>query len=602
MDARAETGAERERLRGLALASAELDAQGRLLGFNGALLELLAAPPSAGAPWTSLFAPEARVDATARWHERPGAQSWPALTTSGHPVRVSLGPPDEEGRVLLQLHSRQEAQALQQQLERSEQVVGLIDGLMGVGHWILYNGGQRLFWSEQTHRIHGTDPETYTPDLKDGISAYVPEDQARVQQAVAEALDSGRPFEFDAQIIRADGERRNVRAAGRPAPRSSMDLLGVFQDVTDLLSLQERLRVSEERFALAVSASLDGLWDWDPTSGSLWWSPRFMEIVGVSPDHFQPRFEEFEDRLHPDDRARTLDAVTAHLERRVPYDIEFRLRHEDGHYLWIRAKGRAVWNAAGQPTRMVGVVSDITVEKTQARLLEQRTEDLTAQNEALDRFAANAGHDLKSPLRKIATFVERGLERDPTEPKVRDDLERARNAARRLSRMVDDLLDYARLSTLKEATQVVRLEDTVREALEPLAPILADVSHELVLPALPAVLGHPALLEQLFRNLFDNALKYRHPERPLRLEVRTHPDAEGRVGIQVRDNGLGFSKADAERILLPFERASHVQSSGAGFGLPQCQRIAEVHGSRLEAHGEPDQGATFGFTLALTSV
>ncbi len=143
---------------------------------------------------------------------------------------------------------------------------------------------------------------------------------------------------------------------------SSMGVLVIATDVTESMLQQEALRVSKERYDLAVQGSSVGIWDWSPVDGSLYWSPRFMEIVGICDKTFTPHFKEFENRLHPEDHDRIIAAVQDHIDNRKPYDVQYRLLHENGSYIWVHASGQAIWDENDRPLRMAGSVRDISDE------------------------------------------------------------------------------------------------------------------------------------------------------------------------------------------------------------------------------------------------
>ncbi|MEW6247374.1 MAG: PAS domain S-box protein [Nitrospirota bacterium] len=138
----------------------------------------------------------------------------------------------------------------------------------------------------------------------------------------------------------------------------------IMHDISERKRAEETLRASEERYALAVRGTSDGLWDRDILTNTEYWSPRFRELVGYHESELRSTFESFVTLLHPDDVDRVTLALRAHLERRKPYDIEYRLRTKSGTYRWFRSRGQAVWNEAGWPVRMAGAITDITDRKS----------------------------------------------------------------------------------------------------------------------------------------------------------------------------------------------------------------------------------------------
>ncbi|MFZ4766587.1 MAG: PAS domain-containing protein, partial [Roseimicrobium sp.] len=134
------------------------------------------------------------------------------------------------------------------------------------------------------------------------------------------------------------------------------------------------LAESEERFAIAVSGSNDGIWDWNVVTGDVYYSPRFKELLGYEDDEFSNQFTEWEACLHPDDREPTLVAIRAHLHENVPYDVEYRLLCKTGAWRWFRAKGKALRNAQGVAYRMAGSITDISDRKEALRALAKSEE------------------------------------------------------------------------------------------------------------------------------------------------------------------------------------------------------------------------------------
>jgi PAS domain S-box-containing protein len=126
---------------------------------------------------------------------------------------------------------------------------------------------------------------------------------------------------------------------------------------------KDALRTSEERYLLALANSTDGLWDWDLISDTVFYSDRFREILGYSSGEFSGTIDSFRSRLHPEDAEVTWAAIERHLQERVLYKVEYRMRTKSGEYLWFLARGQAIWNTKGKAIRMSGWIQDITERK-----------------------------------------------------------------------------------------------------------------------------------------------------------------------------------------------------------------------------------------------
>jgi len=202
--------------------------------------------------------------------------------------------------------------------------------------------------------------------------------------------------------------RRNARELRRTEAELADRLLEVEGTNEKLLNTNKALDIanaglaeSELRYELAVQGSAVGIWDWDAETDQLFWSDRLKQIVGLTDQTFKPDFSSFAERLHPDDRASVIEQRRRHLEEGEDYDLECRLRREDGSYIWIQNRGQAVWDSQGKPKRMAGSADDITNRKLAEINLARYAKELERSNQELDDFAYIASHDLKEPLRAI---------------------------------------------------------------------------------------------------------------------------------------------------------------------------------------------------------
>jgi PAS domain S-box-containing protein len=185
------------------------------------------------------------------------------------------------------------------------------------------------------------------------------------------------------------GEGIYVSANARPLRGETGEIRGsvvVLRDVSERKRAEEELLRSRERFELAVRGSQDGLWDWDLRTGDVYYSPRWKSILGYEDHEIAHRIEEWEQRLHPEERERVIAANVAHAEGATPhYEYEYRLRHKDGSYRWILARGVALRDVQGKAYRMAGSHVD-TTERKQAQ--EERDRLLVREREARSQAEA----------------------------------------------------------------------------------------------------------------------------------------------------------------------------------------------------------------------
>jgi PAS domain S-box-containing protein len=175
---------------------------------------------------------------------------------------------------------------------------------------------------------------------------------------------------------------------------------------------EEELRRSQERFELAVRGSQDGLWDWDLRTGDVYYSPRWKSILGFEDQEIAHRIEEWEQLLHPDERERVLAANFAHAQGATPYyEYEYRLRHKDGSYRWILARGVALRDASGKAYRMAGSHVDITERKRSEEERERliiREREARTEAEAAVRILEQAREALRASeaqYHSLADFI-----------------------------------------------------------------------------------------------------------------------------------------------------------------------------------------------------
>lgn len=332
----------------------------------------------------------------------------------------------------------------------------------------------------------------------------------------------------------------------------------------------------------------------------------FLKTTGLKEDQIVGK--EVEEVVPAPARALVLEKYREAIRLRKTVEWE-----EVSEYLAGRKFGEVaitpIFEADGRCTRLIGVVHDITESKRAEeeirrlnadleRRVRERTVELEAANKELETFSYSVSHDLRAPLRAMDGFSRIALTQHLAElsPAARDALHVVREGSQQMGRLIDELLAFSRLSRQIFRKETVRPGDIVRECLETLRPDTEGRRVEIVTGDLPPCLADFGLLKLVWMNLLSNALKYTRGRDPARIEVGCRQDGE--AIYFVRDNGVGFNMAYADKLFGVFQRLHRAEDfEGTGVGLATAQRIVHRHGGRIWAEAELDRGATFHFTL-----
>ncbi|HEX3009487.1 MAG TPA: PAS domain S-box protein, partial [Bacteroidales bacterium] len=235
-----------------------------------------------------------------------------------------------------------------------------------------------------------TDFDLYPKEL---ATKYVLDDQR--------VMRTGETEEYEERHRKGEEEQtvRTIKVPFRDEEGNVVGVLAIFWDITESKRKEEALRISEERLALALDASQDGLWDWNLITNEAYYNPTYSRMLGYNPLELQPLRETWKNLLHPEDVSRSIRSITEAIVNSDAYDIEFRLRKKDGAWLWVRSRGKVVKrDSCGKATRMAGSHIDISERKASEDEREKLIAELEAKNEELERFTYTVSHDLKSPL------------------------------------------------------------------------------------------------------------------------------------------------------------------------------------------------------------
>src|SRR4051794_10423925 len=257
-----------------------------------------------------------------------------------------------------------EHEHLTQELGRHEAYLAEAQRLSHTGSFGWKPDTGEIIWSDETYRIFEYD-QAVTPTIGLVIQRVHPEDRAGVQSVVERASRGASDLADAYRLLLPDGRVKHVRALAHATQDESgnLEYVGAVTDVTEQRRAEESLRESESYLAEAQKISHTGSWAWRPTDGIRYWSDECYRVLGFDPRDGVPRFEEFFQRIHPDDRVWQWEVTEKAITEKVDVEVEYRIVHPGGCVRHVQSTGHPVLNASGDLIELVGTVIDITERK-----------------------------------------------------------------------------------------------------------------------------------------------------------------------------------------------------------------------------------------------
>lgn len=378
--------------------------------------------------------------------------------------------------------------------------------------------------------------------------------------------------------------------------------LVLSNDITDR-------KKAEERLDIALAAGQIGIWELDIEKNSSVRNLRLDQVFGY--DEPQPNWgiKEFMKHIYPEDLPKVRDSFQQAMSTRS-WAIETRIIRKDQSLRWISVTGKINGEMVkNTPLKILGTVIDITnYKKAEQEILElnadlekrviKRTHEFDSANKELEAFSYSVSHDLRAPLRAILGYAQiLTVEYKET---MNDEAKRLLNRvmfnAKKMSQLIDDLLEFLRLSKSSLQKSEVNLNKIVEDLVTDLGHT-SKYHHNVSIGELGTAVADDTTVRILFQNLLSNAIKYSSKKEHPRVEVGVTETARGTTYF-IKDNGAGFDMTYYDKLFGIFQRLHRQEEfEGTGVGLAIVQKIVAKHGGQIWAESEVGQGATFFFTL-----
>lgn len=460
--------------------------------------------------------------------------------------------------------------------------------------------------------LSGNNQSSYTPEVfkifefeqTTNLEAFLndvhPDDRLKLKGAMEKAFHDGW-YECEYRYNRNNKDKvvyskgRVIFDKGQPTK-----MVGTIADITEKANLIARLTENEELSKQAQALTNTGNWKWSIDSDTIEWSDEMYRIYGLEPQSEKITFQRFLTFIDDEDRNKRLAEISEAVRTGIASDYLMKINSADGRPKVLKGKGRVLKDKFGKSIGMLGTCQDITNEHHLTNELKKKNEELMRKNKDLESFNFIASHDLQEPLRKIQTYSNRILhEGNNAVPEhLMKYFTKISHASNRMQKIIEDFLIFYHSLNSSDENEAINLNDVVKDAAELLSEIISKKGIYLSVDELPKIKGRRLRLQEMFRHLLSNAIKFAKTDSEIQIKVsaKNHSGTDGKqyVMISISDNGIGFDQKYSDRIFELFQKLhSQDEYPGSGIGLSLCKKIAEDHSGWISVESQPNLGSTF---------
>ena len=508
----------------------------------------------------------------------------------------------------LKLHSADEG-ATRAQHERERVQFNLAERAARFGYWRAELSDGTAYWSPGMYRLLGIDPHDRPPDSAWLLDQLLPEDKATVEETIATAIKTRSPFSYRtrardpnvaAQIVDTQGEVA-IGEDGRVVA-----VIGVCYDVTSQVRAEESREKAQQMYRLMTEEASDIILMYDKEGGVLFASHALERVLERSVDEFE--YGKFLELVHPDDREEAAKVAILPAAGETNSAC-YRVRHAAGHYIWIEATTRSVYDAkTGRFESLVVVARDATLRKEKEIEAQAARERAEAANKAKSRFLANMSHELRTPLNAVIGFTDlmrQGMFGSLGNPRYEEYATLIYDSGQLLLDLISDMLDMAKIEAgkLELNFERVDLTGTIEDSVRMLSDRADAEGVELGVNMPTTQISLTAdrrAVKQVLLNLLTNAIKFTPRGGRIDVDIGVEND---RVTIAVRDTGIGIPAHELPRLGKPFEQVCGdpmLAKSGTGLGLALVRALVEKHGGQMRIESEEGVGTEVTVDFPLT--
>ena len=493
--------------------------------------------------------------------------------------------------------------------EREHAHFDLAERAARFGYWRVELAEGTAYWSPGMYRLLGIDPGEISPDSTWLLEQMLPEDRATVEKAISTAIKTRSPFSYRTRARDPNVASQIVDTQGEVAIGDDgrvITIVGVCYDVTAQVRAEEAREKAQQMYRLMTEEASDIILMYSGDGNVLFASHALERVLGRTVHEIE--YGRFVELVHPEDReqAAKIAIFPAPGETNA---ASYRVRHRAGHYVWIEATTRSVYDeTTGAFQSLVVVARDVTLRKEQEIEAQAARERAEAANQAKSRFLANMSHELRTPLNAVIGFTDlmrQGMFGSLGSPRYEEYATLIYDSGQLLLDLISDMLDMAKIEAGKLELNLERvdltgtIEDSVRMLND--RADAGGIELGVDLPSVPiCLMADRRAVKQVMLNLLTNAIKFTPPGGRVQILVGIE---DRRVVVKVRDTGIGIPAHELPRLGRPFEQVCGdpmLAKSGTGLGLALVRALIEKHGGSLVIESIEGAGTTVRVDFPLT--
>ena len=481
---------------------------------------------------------------------------------------------------------------------------------------IVISAGDKIMYANDTlMKMFGYD-NFIEFSSKKIIDYHTPDSRKVIENIIGKkARGENAPSEFEVEIIHKDGLPRTLIIALSEIIINNQNCYeSTFIDITEKKKAEDLIKKLADRYEYIVSASGQIVYDYNVSAGRIEWGTTIEKVLGYELKEVNEGFKQWSEMLHPQDKDETLQKLQEAQNGCSLFDAEYRLKHKDGRYIWVRDKGIFLTGPSGKAVRQLGMIEDITEKKKTAEAIVYSLKQAEADSKAKSVFLANISHEIRTPMNGISGFTNL-LSTSGLNERQKEFNNIIKNSSDHLLALINDILDFSKLEAGK-----LKLKNKPFDIKTVLNDSINIISRQAEIKKLKVevfideqinykVNGDKLRFEQILLNLLTNAVKFTlNGKIGIKItQIKTEDSTEdGKnknkaiILIEVYDTGIGIAiekKVEIFEMFHQLDESNTKRHGGPGIGLSIVKGLVELKGGTITVESETGKGSSFKIIL-----